>query len=472
MLTRLIYFAGKALNVVKNASTLGSQIKFEERAIDNPGQGNCGFYAFAIGLIDIIQEEKVINQRSMFDQWVQLDPSLSHSYDAICAFDFDHPDDRLLEDLHRSLRRITYKVQLEELRQVCARTTVEDEYRLLVATSNYCKFAELFYDNNVNPGYNEFAKYPAIKKALAQIDRSKVVAEHEALVLVPLFISLLYGEGVAPKDITPLTEPLSDSPILKAMQVITHDFVWATHLDLNYLAHAFKVNLHTLENGEATYPFQDLPERHIITVNNQHNIHWTTHVTIAKGLKNLPSSCHFTELAGLEDNSQKMKVIPSGQMVVQNAVEKEIESKATSTEEQLSQSDELFWSSSDSKSEQANILISKVNRAVIEYCRYSHLILFSFFHRHGETGRLRASNFNTIFSKESDDKNAIHLLLAFLKDDKNGNTHPHSFRTMLLQELLTEGSKLSLKVISKTFDTQLKKLEQQLGVESNKSFSL
>ncbi|MGL5743291.1 MAG: hypothetical protein ACRCXC_12560 [Legionella sp.] len=73
------------------------------------------------------------------------------------------------------------------------------------------------------------------------------------------------------------------------MQKITEDFVWAGHLDLDYLAHAFEVNLHTLENGEATYPFQDIAIRHTITVNNEDNRHWTTKVIMAKVSKTLSS---------------------------------------------------------------------------------------------------------------------------------------------------------------------------------------
>lgn len=42
--------------------------------IDNPGGGDCGFYAFAIGLIHVIQHEYYANGKSnTFNRWKMKD---------------------------------------------------------------------------------------------------------------------------------------------------------------------------------------------------------------------------------------------------------------------------------------------------------------------------------------------------------------------------------------------------------------
>ena len=59
----------------------------KEKPIDNPGGGDCAFYAFAIGLIDIIQEENYYLCTTMFDRWKALDPSTSALFDEIKVCD-------------------------------------------------------------------------------------------------------------------------------------------------------------------------------------------------------------------------------------------------------------------------------------------------------------------------------------------------------------------------------------------------
>ncbi|MGL5743290.1 MAG: hypothetical protein ACRCXC_12555 [Legionella sp.] len=190
-------FEAQLLKTGGNATPQDALIELKERTIDNPGRGNCGFYAFAIGLMNIIQNEKAYNKTTMFDRCVGLDSSVKGYYEAICNYDFDNPNYELLEALHRMLRVTTFNQQLQELRQVCATAVKKDEYRVLVATSTYRKFAELYYGIDVDPRFNEFTNSTAIKAAIAKIDRRKVILEHEALALVPVFISLVYGEGGA-----------------------------------------------------------------------------------------------------------------------------------------------------------------------------------------------------------------------------------------------------------------------------------
>ncbi|PWY57054.1 hypothetical protein DGG96_03435 [Legionella qingyii] len=491
-------------------------IELQERIIDNPAKGNCGYYAFAIGLINIIQQE---GTGITFDKWVQLDPSIKNYYDAICKFDFDNPDNKLLEVLQRTLRLITYNLQIDELRWACTSAKKEDEYRALVAISTYRKFAEMYHGTDLDPRFNQFVSSVDIKNALKKIDHSRIVAEHESLVLAPLFISLIYGEEVAPETITVSTEPKFNSPIILALHSITQDFVWATHLELDYLANAFEVNLHTLENGVQQYEYKDLPSQHTITLNNQHNMHWTTKVTMAKSRKSSAQPGDSSGGSALGLSSKKIKAIDSEPHVKKQTREEkdaialtiqdeDLQKTKTGTQkktepvradveikqnkkrgklQEFSSKPSLFRQreeislaliTSNAEQKELNRLIRIVNRAVVDYCSYSDGILFSIFHRHGESGRRRARKFNGEFSllnKEFSKINgefssitaliqAKEMLIDYLKDGKNGRTHPHSFRTMLLQGLLTNKleREMDLKYVSKNYSNLLAEFEELL----------
>ena len=100
-----------------------------------------------------------------------------------------------------------------------------------------------------------------------------------------------------------------------------------------------------------------------------------------------------------------------------------------------------------------------VANATSAYVSYSNGIWFSLFHRHGNAGRVRANTFNDRFAKIDDLNVAKKELIAYLNNSKNGNTHPHSYRTMLLQEMLVKNPKPSLQVVSRKFSSLL--LEQE-----------
>jgi hypothetical protein len=490
-------------------------IEIRTRTVDNPGKGNCGFYAFAIGLINIIQEEKASGRRTMFDRWVRLDDSITQYYDAICNYDIDRPDYELLENLHRALRLTTYRQQFDELRRVCPVAKKEDRYKDLVATSTYRKFAELYYGRDVDPRFNELASSAAIRRAIARIDRSTVVEEREALVLAPVFLALFYGEGVALDSITAATEPSVTSPIIESLQGVTKDYVWANHLDLDYLANAFEVNLHTLENGNARYPFHDLVNRHTIILNNQSNVHWTTQVAFAKVSKGMladnstiaskkgasPSVAPKSRAPGKEkdapvlafstekekpiiredttgkdlavqgkDGSGTKEAEPKHEVVVRKEQGKKIDNSKKQRTSKKQSEIPLTILGASAESKKLDFLISKVRSAVVEYCKHSESIWFCFFHWHGETGRKRARDFLSTFSQVEHCAEAQEMLIDYLKNDSKGNTHPHSFRTMLLKELLDSPTekKMDLNNISKNYQTTLKQFEKS---SSSVSFS-
>lgn len=106
-----------------------------------------------------------------------------------------------------------------------------------------------------------------------------------------------------------------------------------------------------------------------------------------------------------------------------------------------------------------------VANATTEYIIYNKSVWYSFFHRHGTAGRTRAFEFNRQFSLINNYKEAVTELLAYLKDSQKGNSHPHSYRTMLLNEVLpgSNETKPSLQELSNNFTVWLKKLKNLFG---------
>ena len=65
------------------------EIVIVPKTVDNPGSGNCAFYAFAIGLINIIQYENQTGTCSTFNKWVEFDSSINAYYIRLVKFDFN-----------------------------------------------------------------------------------------------------------------------------------------------------------------------------------------------------------------------------------------------------------------------------------------------------------------------------------------------------------------------------------------------
>lgn len=76
-----------------------------------------------------------------------------------------------------------------------------------------------------------------------------------------------------------------------------------------------------------------------------------------------------------------------------------------------------------------------VSSTTDSYNSYSNALFFSIFHRHGRTGRARANAFRTDYNNIDTYSEAVRTLFSYINDSKNGNTHPHSYRTMLLSAL-------------------------------------
>ncbi|MBL7480458.1 hypothetical protein [Legionella bononiensis] len=468
-------------------------VQLHSEEVDNPGAGDCAFYAFAIGLINIIQEENSYKSKLMFDRLVAYDESLRDQFDAIINFNVDLPNNELLDQLQTTLRLVDYHYRLNELKEACANP--KDDYAQLVANSNFINFAALYYNDpqDIDPHYNEFANSDIIQIVLADIDRSQVLENYEHLTLVPLFLTLMYGEEVVPTSITKDTLPSSTSPIIDCMSNITQQAYWGTHLDLDYLARAFEVNLHIYENAHPIQEFHDVPERHTITLRNQNNAHWVTEVTSAKKanteLANVSPKLKSEQLRheaitdkgfnAVNPDQSPATVSPSPQSVVPSVppvvtdTPSRPESSSSSGSEKAHhpvQSIKKRESSSALKPEESdeNKLVRLkqcIANATIAYTEYSEKnCYFSFFHRHGSAGRARARQFNEEFANVGNYTDAKRMLVNYLKDSKNGNTYDHSYRTMLLNELQMDRPKASLQNTSKQFNTLLKTLITTLNV--------
>lgn len=502
--------------IAKEVKDLSGDVWITTQRIDNPGRGNCAFYAFAIGLIYIIQEEKAYNNTAMFEQWIKHDPSISGLYADLCNFDYKKPNNDLLDNLQTSLRGIVYFQQLGELIKACA--SVKDNIRAIAENQNYLRsveensnfvnFAGLYFGTAADARFNPFAASPIITNKIIELREAVEIEialtqvdipdfnENDANMLerrkiVELFVSLLYGEGVGFESIDINTNPLNSPPIIQGIASIRKNYFWGTHLDLDYLAIAFNVNFHPLVNGVPRQPFKDEEGKYTVTVNNHNNAHWTTEISVVKLQSGVTPEAPTSETkkTGLFNKTSSSRVIedrekkdpkPIDKSAVAALVSSFFPSEPVASLEGSSQEAKLSKAGIEkdtvniedpapkerkSKEEQLQLLQQHVSNATSSYRKYSTNIWFSLFHRHGETGRLRAKAFDDSFNRMNSLENASELLIQFLSDDSKGNTHPHSFRTMLLHELIkTESYNPSLQVVSKYYDQLLNKLVKNLNV--------
>lgn len=495
------------------------------KEVDNPGSGDCAFYAFAIGIIHIIQEEKSYNKRAMFDHWVQLDDSLTGLYDDICNFDYDRRDRKLLSHLQKSLRNINYLFQADELKRACVdlkKNTEHDNPLMSVEqNSNYINFSGLYYKTLVDQN-NPFAKNPVVVRALEKL-RKKVDDEIsvasvdgpvsvndadmiERRMLVGLFVELIYGKGTTFDSIDSARQPQNDSPIFNALLDIKKN-IWGTHVDLEYLARVFKVNLHAWLNGEPTQrKYKDDPELSTVIVHNHGRYHWTTEIPIAH-LKSEITPGNGPVSLGVDSGSKRKSSFNRSTFdIVKTEVEPPVKKQGNDSKvasvvgsffpaqvgitkkdrkkeknssplliedfKQASAEDQVPMFDGESETQKTNDYTMEhlkrcVGAAAIAYLNHSNSIWFSLFHFHGEAGRLRAGAFNAKFSRVRKPESAARELIRFLSDANNGNTHPHSFRTMLLHELITtEHFHPTLQVVSAHYNQLLTRLAEQLNVES------
>ncbi|KTC83602.1 hypothetical protein [Legionella cincinnatiensis] len=256
--------------------------------INNPGGGDCGFYAFAIGLIHVIQQEYYSHGHSKtFNRWkkeglgMNLQDILAIDLDWLACLPYNYKKDQLIA-LQMSLRNITVNVNKEDLlNRIYIELTSNEAQTKIEGSIVYGKFMELvqFYLRRHSgleqiSQYNELALSPEVLQLAQNTARSlrpilrgqpfdKAQKIENAYVKEALLIDVLSINGRNPHSV-----------ILNGIEQIKQRGRWATHSDLNEIADRLKVNLHVegQVNGTPT------PGYPTITLNNEGNTHWTTTV--------------------------------------------------------------------------------------------------------------------------------------------------------------------------------------------------
>ncbi|WP_133139760.1 hypothetical protein [Legionella genomosp. 1] len=458
------------------------QFIIRNKSVNNPGLGNCAFYALATGLIHIIQEESSGNSRGLFDHWLalqeqfQLEASIDTLYPRICAFNIEESkrtraDRELLDNLQKALRELLFKSQLEELEQVCSNPG--DDYTLFRSNSQFSDFAAVYHEDiNRIRNYNEFtnsavilreiralkAKHDQLLRELREADDTveEIPFERINLDLQSLFLRLLYGKEVSLPTNIPFAQ---DSPIILGMKKITQNYTWGSHSHLDSLARTLHVNLHYLVNGQATQPFKDIPNLHCITIDNQNNLHWVTRIPIAcDRLKKLSSPTPEAPNSPAADTSFDAPFF-------------DLSYPAKSPKSEARHSLTELTDLPDLTEDQILLrdLIIQAERSFAEYQYHYKRIWFSLFNRHGETGQRNANNFVQKLKTKETYQEALAFLIDYLENKKpeNGNTNPHSFRTILLKHMLGEESLTPLKLISNGFTYFLQQYKERVVIEES-----
>ncbi|KTD09078.1 Dot/Icm T4SS effector [Legionella gratiana] len=256
--------------------------------INNPGGGDCGFYAFAIGLIHVIQQEYYSSSNSKtFNLWkkeglgMDLQDILAIDLDWLACLPHSYKKDQLLA-LQMSLRNITVNANKEDLlNRIYVELTSEEKQTKIEGSPVYGKFMELvqFYLRKHSSlerisQYNELALSPEVLQ----------LAQKTAHSLLPMLrgqpfdkaqkIENSYVKETLVLDVLSINGRNPHSVILNGIEQIRRRGRWATHSDLNEIADRLKVNLHVVGqiNGTPT------PGYPTITLNNESNAHWTTFV--------------------------------------------------------------------------------------------------------------------------------------------------------------------------------------------------
>lgn len=256
--------------------------------INNPGGGDCGFYAFAIGLIHVIQEEYYSKGNSnTFNRWkdeglnMSLQDILAIELDWLACLPYSYKKDELLK-LQMSLRTITVNVNKEDLlHRIFTELTSRDEQTTIEGSPVYGKFMELvqFYLRRQSTleqisQYNELALSPEVLQLAQNTARSLLPNLIGQPFAVAQRIENAYVKKALKSDILKNNDFNSHSVILKGIEKTKENGRWATHSDLNALAERLQINLNVIGQINGT----SIPHYPTITLNNESNAHWTTSV--------------------------------------------------------------------------------------------------------------------------------------------------------------------------------------------------
>ncbi|WP_131794118.1 hypothetical protein [Fluoribacter gormanii] len=251
--------------------------------IDNPGRGNCAFYGFSIGLIDIIKHEySRYGESATFSSLKRQVDDFQISLIDIINFDYFKQSKEVLDKMQHHLRTVLFEYRKQD---------IKDNKEHLPASNAYTNFAEMVWNyvrnEPTSTEFNELAKSNKTKNYAREIadqiirlsrwypkqpNNDKYNEEREAYFDKMIEKAFIKDVFIVGKN----NELNSNSLIVNSLKDVTRNYRWGTQTDLQELARIYNLNLHTLINGNAPYEPVDTPRRPIITMNNQHNRHWTT----------------------------------------------------------------------------------------------------------------------------------------------------------------------------------------------------
>ncbi|HAZ7573010.1 type IV secretion protein Dot [Legionella sp. PATHC032] len=263
-------------------------------SIDNPGGGDCGFYALAVGLINIIQNEYKLHGKSKtYDRWKQVEGIYGIRMQDILNVDLKKLHDspytyksELLFLLQMSLRNIAVIVNKEDLvKRIIEEGRSKDQTKI-EGSNAYCKFMELVQLYLYRRGslemisqFNELALSPEIVQTAQDIARMlrpilRNQPFHQAQKIENAFV-----KEVLLNDVLSGNAINSNSIILKSLEKIKERGRWATHDDLKEIAELLKINLNVVgqPNGKP------IPGHPTVNLINHYNTHWTTQIESLHG---------------------------------------------------------------------------------------------------------------------------------------------------------------------------------------------
>ena len=224
--------------------------------INNPGGGDCGFYAFAIGLIDVIQTEHQQGKTETFKRWHAKDARIQHhtllSLDLHqLAASHDYKKD-LLFQLQMSLRKIA-------VASLQANTQKNPEASILY--SRFCELVHAHKEKNALYIQNTLEYNELVDSASVQALAEKTARNN----LSPCDV---FKKDIAAND---------HSLILKASSQLEKQGEWANHTSFKELAQALQVHFEVSGEPSDARPIDGRPT---ITLNNENHCHWTTEVAL------------------------------------------------------------------------------------------------------------------------------------------------------------------------------------------------
>lgn len=259
--------------------------------LDNPGGGNCGYYALAISLIDIIKQELAQQSNRTLDHLNRL---LAPPLNRTQFLDFDlaqyanNPYSYrrdFLDSFQTSLRNIAVQGYINSINETAGTERLRHAENLSLVDGNetFSKFmsivrARLFNSAVEHAQFNELNGSPEVNTlanrvleafratpGLQRLDRHRQDQE-----LIKMAKRIFIDDTV-----NDAAEIKPDSIIITAMRnTITRNGYWATHDHLRMIAAQVQVNLNI--NGINCGSNQ--PGIPNVVLNNSRNVHWTTDV--------------------------------------------------------------------------------------------------------------------------------------------------------------------------------------------------